>query len=54
MSLPAFTAEGLLPAFDFPVTRDGLRASFLMTGEGVGSSTWDSAWRAPERPDDSQ
>jgi hypothetical protein len=54
MSLPAFTAEGLLPAFDFPVTLDELRASFLVTGEGVNSPTWDSAWRAPERRDDSQ
>jgi hypothetical protein len=46
MPLPAFTAEGLLPAFDFPVTLDELRASYLVTGDGVDSPTWDSAWRA--------
>ena len=46
MSLPAFTAEGLLPAFDFPVTLDELRSSFLVTGDGVDSPTWDGAWRA--------
>ncbi len=46
MTLPAFTAEGLLPAFDFSVTLDDLRTSHLVTGDGVDSPTWDSAWRA--------
>jgi Family of unknown function (DUF6932) len=46
MSLPAFTGEGLLPAFDFSVTVDELRASYLVTGDGIDSPTWDGAWRA--------
>jgi hypothetical protein len=53
MSLPAFTAEGLLPAFDFPVTLDAL-TSFLMTDEGIDSGLWCGAWPSQERRDDSQ
>jgi hypothetical protein len=46
MSLPPFTAEGLLPAGDYPLTLDELRASFLVTGVGVGSATWDATGRS--------
>jgi hypothetical protein len=46
VSLPSFTAEGLLPAGDYPLTLDELRASLLVTGAGVGSPTWDATWRA--------
>jgi hypothetical protein len=46
MSLPPFTAEGLLPAGDYPLTLDALRSSFLVTGVGVGSATWDAPWRS--------
>ena len=42
MSLPPFTAEGLLPAGGYPLTLDELRASFLVTGAGVDSATWDA------------
>jgi len=45
MSLPPFTAEGLLPGGDYPLTLDELRSSFLVTGVGVGSATWDAPWR---------
>jgi hypothetical protein len=44
--LPPFTEEGLLPAGDYPLTLDELRASFLVTGVGVASTTWDAPWRA--------
>jgi hypothetical protein len=54
MSLPAFTAEGLLPAIDFPVTLDEPRSSLLVTDVGIDSPTWGGTWRAPERRDDSQ
>lgn len=43
--LPQFTQDGLLPPGDYPMTLDHLRASFLVTGEGVGSLTWATAWR---------
>ena len=46
MAIPPFTSEGLLPAFDVPTTIDELRASYFVTGEGVGSPSWDRAWRA--------
>src|SRR5262245_41423961 len=45
MAIPAFTSEGLLPPFDYPATFDELRASHLVTGQGIDSPTWDSAWR---------
>src|SRR5207302_7131057 len=44
--LPPFTTEGLLPPGDYPLTLPALRASYLVTGEGVGSPTWDAAWRS--------
>ncbi len=43
--LPPFTPAGLLPAGDYPLTLADLRASCLVTGEGVGSDTWDFPWR---------
>jgi hypothetical protein len=46
MSLPSFTAEGLLPPGDYDLTIPELRASFLVTGEGIPSSTWDAPWRS--------
>jgi hypothetical protein len=44
--LPPFTADGVLPPGDYPLTLAGLRASHLVTGHGVGSPTWNAAWRA--------
>src|SRR5579883_1310223 len=46
LPLPPFTAEGVLPSGDYELTLDELRACSLVTGNGVGSSTWNSAWRA--------
>jgi len=46
MAIPMFTAEGLLPPFDHTATFSELRASHLVTGEGVNSQTWDKKWRA--------
>lgn len=46
MAIPPFTDEGLLPAFDIPATFENLRASHLVTGDGVGSKSWDRKWRA--------
>jgi hypothetical protein len=46
MDLPSFTADGLLPVGDYPLTFAELRSSFLVTGLGVASSTWDASWRA--------
>lgn len=45
MAIPPFTDEGLLPPFDHTATFDELRASHLITGQGIDSTTWDSAWR---------
>jgi len=45
MSLPNFDG-GLLPSGDHVLTVDELRKSFLVTGEGVDASGWDSNWRA--------
>jgi hypothetical protein len=46
--LPDFTAEGLLPAGDYPLTLPQLRASTLVVGPPplVAAGTWDAAWRA--------
>ena len=44
-SLPPFTEEGLLSVGDYPLTLAQLRASYLVTGQCVPSSTWDRAWR---------
>jgi hypothetical protein len=46
VSLPPFTAEGLLPPGDYPLTLDELARSHLVNGTSAGSTTWDSAWRA--------
>jgi hypothetical protein len=43
--LPAFTADGLLPPGDYTLTLTDLLHSHLVTGQGVGSTTWDSTWR---------
>jgi len=43
--LPSFTADGVLPVGDYPLTLDALRDSHLVSGDGVWSSTWDAAWR---------
>jgi hypothetical protein len=43
--LPSFTAKGVLPPGDYPMTLAELRDSFLVSGEGVGSPAWDVAWR---------
>lgn len=41
--LPDFTADGLLPPGDYPLTLAELRQSVLVTGTGV--LAWDAAWR---------
>jgi hypothetical protein len=46
LPLPPFTADGMLPPGDYELTLDELRACSLVTGAGVCSSTWNSAWRA--------
>lgn len=46
MDLPRFTADGPLPPDDHQLTIAELRRSYLVTGEGLGILTWDSAWRA--------
>jgi hypothetical protein len=43
-SLPGFTADGLLPPGDYPLTLRELRESLLVRGSG--SPNWDAAWRA--------
>jgi hypothetical protein len=45
--LPDFTAEGLLPVGDYPMTLAELRGSELVLGfsEPRHSPTWDAAWR---------
>ncbi len=46
MALPDFTADGVLPKSDYPMTIDELRGSMLVHGRpGVTDDTWDSAWR---------
>ena len=46
MDLPRLTTEGLLPTGDYPLTVSELRESYLVTGEGSVSPSWDRAWRA--------
>jgi Family of unknown function (DUF6932) len=46
MELPLFTGYGLLPPGDYEMSFDELRASYLVTGQGVDSPTWDAPWRA--------
>jgi hypothetical protein len=45
-ALPPFTARGLLPPGDYPLTIDELTTSHLVTAECSRSPTWDSGWRA--------
>ncbi len=44
--LPPFTAYGVLPQGDYPMTLDELRQSALVTGGIAVRSTWDGHWRA--------
>ncbi len=44
MPLPHLTADGVLPAGDYPMTLSDLRASYFVTGGGM-SPTWDAGWR---------
>ena len=46
--LPPFTDDGLLPAGDYTLSLDELRASLLVVGPGEAgeNDTWDAAWRA--------
>ena len=46
VNLPPFTDDGLLPPGDYALTIDELRQSYLVTGVGVDSAHWDSAWRS--------
>ena len=46
LTLPAFTAQGLLPPGDYELTLEELRASFLVVGpEQDDDSSWDRSWR---------
>ena len=44
-ALPAFDAQGLLPAGDYELTFDELRRSRLVAGPAGPDSTWDTEWR---------
>lgn len=47
MAVPLrFTETGVLPPGDYTATLDELRASILISGTGIDSLHWDSAWRA--------
>lgn len=43
--LPPFDQDGLLPAGDYELDFRQLRDSFLVTGAGGESPTWDVPWR---------
>lgn len=47
MTIPGFTADGLLPVGEYEVTIAELRASILVLGASQPhrSAGWDSAWR---------
>lgn len=45
MSIPTQFTNGVLRPGDHVATLADIRASFLISGHGVGSSNWDSAWR---------
>ena len=45
VTLPAFTADGLLPAGDYELTFEELRQSMLVVGPGDGYPDWNAAWR---------
>jgi hypothetical protein len=44
-ALPAFDAQGPLPAGDYELTVDEMRRSRLVAGPGGADSTWDAEWR---------
>jgi hypothetical protein len=46
MPLLEFADNGLLPVGDYPLTLAELRESLLVTGVGVDSEHWDTAWRS--------
>lgn len=46
MPLSSFTTYGVLPSGDYRLTLSELRASYLVTGNRVPFTTWDSEWRA--------
>ena len=43
--LPPFDLDGLLPSGDYELDFQQLRESFLVTGAGGESRTWDAPWR---------
>jgi hypothetical protein len=43
--VPSFTKDGVLPAGDYELSLEELKASLLVTGRGHDSSEWDSTWR---------
>jgi hypothetical protein len=43
--LPTFTETGVLPVGDYELSLGELARSRLVSGAGVGSLTWDAAWR---------
>jgi len=45
VSLPAFTADGLLPIGDHELTFDELRQSMLVVGYPGCDPHWDASWR---------
>lgn len=44
--LPEFTDDGILPPGDYPLSIEQLRNSYLVTGAGLNSTSWDKKWRA--------
>ena len=44
--LPDFDEHGLLPAGDYELTFEQLRASVLVVGPSAGAPHWDAPWRA--------
>lgn len=44
--LPDFDEHGLLPAGDYELTFEQLRASVLVVGPSAGAPHWDALWRA--------
>ncbi len=44
--LPDFDEHGLLPAGDYELTFEQIRASVLVVGPSAGAPHWDALWRA--------
>src|SRR5690606_23298646 len=44
--LPDFAEHGLLPAGDYELTFEQIRASVLVVGPRAGAPHWDALWRA--------